>query len=163
MRSKCSKTTLLILLLVFLGWNSYAQQSMANNGAYQQLSRFLDTIMTPSKGNSESLAFTIKAAIGVNGEITQLDFSTNVAGTLKPRLSALTGLPIKWAKLTGKNGKYIVIIPVYYIVEHASGIVRLNSKTEFTNGFYFDDGDLFDNKFLANYFFLKPIYIQRYL
>lgn len=139
-----------------------AQQTPIFSNTYQQLTRFMDTALIPMKSGSTSLAFSMKAEID-HGNITRLDCSTNVASDLKPRLFRLQELDIRWNKLTGKSGKYYVIIPVYFIVEHSTGKVQLNSKTEFTNGFYYDDGDLFDNKPLSNYFFLKPIYLQRYL
>lgn len=153
---------MLSVWLAFISLTVGAQQTPVINNTYQQLTRFIDTVLMPLKSTSTSLAFSIKAEINSAGNITKLDCSTNVAGDLKPRLFRLRELDIKWNKLTGKSGKYYVIIPVYFIVEHSSGKVQLNSRTEFTNGFYFDDGDLFDNKFLSNYFFLKPIYVQRY-
>ncbi|RFS21967.1 hypothetical protein DVR12_15080 [Chitinophaga silvatica] len=139
-----------------------AQQNPSFGTTYQQLSRFIDTALIPMKAGSNSLAFSLKAEIDNGGTIVKLECSTNVAGDMKPRLFRMKDLDIKWNKFTGKTGKYYVIIPVYFIVEHASGKILLNSKTEFTNGFYFDDGDLFDNKALNNYYFLKPIYLQRY-
>lgn len=161
MRILCFNIIILSINIIFSGANAQSQQPAFFNNTYQLLSRFMDTALVPMKGGSTSLAFSLKAEID-HGEITKLDCSTNVAGNLKPRFFRLQELDIRWNKFTGKSGKYYVIIPVYFIVEHASGKIQLNSKTEFTNGFYFDDGDLFDNKPLNNYFFLKPIYLQRY-
>lgn len=162
MRFNCFYIIFLSVGILISGNSAQAQQPPSFNDCYQQLSRFIDTALIPMKGGATSLAFSLKAEID-HGEITKLDCSTNVAGNLKPRLFRLQELDIRWNKFTGKSGKYYVIIPVYFIVEHNSGKIQLNSKTEFTNGFYFDDGDLFDNKPLNNYYFLKPIYLQRYI
>ncbi len=162
MRFNCFYIIFLNIGILYSGISSKAQQAPSFSDTYQLLSRFMDSALVPMKGGSTSLAFSVKAEID-HGAITKLDCSTNVAGNLKPRIFRLQELDIKWNKFTGKSGKYNVIIPVYFIVEHNTGKIQLNSKTEFTNGFYFDDGDLFDNKPLNNYYFLKPIYLQRYL
>lgn len=162
MRFNCFYIIFLNIGILYSGISSKAQQVTSFSDTYQQLSRFMDSALVPMKGGTTSLAFSVKAEID-HGAITKLDCSTNVAGNLKPRIFRLEELDIKWNKFTGKSGKYYVIIPVYFIVEHSTGKIQLNSKTEFTNGFYFDDGDLFDNKPLNNYYFLKPIYLQRYL
>ncbi|MBO9728795.1 MAG: hypothetical protein J7623_09165 [Chitinophaga sp.] len=161
-RFSCLTGYIVPILIVWLGAGAQAQQPTAFNNTYQQISRFIDTALIPLKSGTTSLAFSLKAEID-HGEITKLDCSTNVASDLKPRFFRMQELDIRWNKFTGKSGKYYVIIPVYFIVEHSTGKIQLNSKTEFTNGFYFDDGDLFDNKPLNNYFFLKPIYLQRYI
>jgi hypothetical protein len=161
MRLSCFNIIVLPIIIVLFGVSAQAQQAVSFNNTYQLLSRFIDTALIPIKTGGTSLAFSLKVEID-HGEITKLDCSTNVAGNLKPRFFRLQELDIRWNKFTGKSGKYYVIIPVYFIVEHTTGKIQLNSKTEFTNGFYFDDGDLFDNKPLNNFFFLKPIYLQRY-
>jgi hypothetical protein len=161
MRFHCFNIILPIIIVLYAVSTQAQQPAASFNNTYQLLSRFMDTALIPMKTGGTSLAFSLKAEID-HGEITKLDCSTNVAGDLKPRFFRLQELDIRWNKFTGKSGKYYVIIPVYFIVEHSSGKIQLNSKTEFTNGFYFDDGDLFDNKLLNNYFFLKPIYLQRY-
>ena len=163
MRFNCCYIVILTTGIIFYGAATHAQQPAPFNNTYQEISRFIDTALFPLKNSSTSLAFSLKAEIDHGGIITKVYCSTNVAGNLKPRLLRLKELDIRWNKFTGRSGKYYVIIPIYFIVEHASGKIELNSKTEFTNGFYFDDGDLFDNKPLNNYYFLKPFYLQRYL
>jgi hypothetical protein len=163
MRFSCFYIVILVAGVIFYSAGVQAQQPVPFNDTYQQISRFIDTALFPLKRGSTSLAFSLKAEIDHGGSITKVYCSTNVAGDLKPRLLRLKDLDIRWNKFTGRSGKYYVIIPIYFIVEHSSGKIELNSKTEFTNGFYFDDGDLFDNKPLNNYYFLKPVYLQRYL
>jgi hypothetical protein len=138
------------------------QQNPNFGDTYQLLCRFIDTALIPMKAGSSSLAFSLRAEVDKGGTLVKVDCSTNLAASLKPRLFKMKDLSINWNKFTGKTGRYYVVIPVYFSVEHASGKILINSRTEFTNGFYFDDGDLFDNKTLNNYYFLKPVYLQRY-
>lgn len=162
MKFNCFYIVILIMTAGFPNAVVRAQQPLFFNNTYQQLTRFIDSALAPMRGGTASLAFSMKAEIE-QGAIVKLDCSTNVASDLKPRLFHLKEVDIKWNKFTGKSGHYYVIIPVYFIMEHTTGKVQVNSKTEFTNGFYFDDGDLFDNRVLNSYYFLKPIYLQRYL
>ncbi|MFY0256145.1 hypothetical protein ACDQ55_19580 [Chitinophaga sp. 30R24] len=161
MRYNGFNISILSIGIAFFSIKVQAQQTSSFNDTWQLLNRFIDTALIPMKTGSTSLAFSLKAEID-HGNIVKVDCSTNLASTLKPRFNRLPELDIKWNKITGKSGKYYIVIPVYFIVEHTTGKIQLNSKTEFTNGFYFDDGDLFDNKSLNNYYFLKPIYLQRY-